>query len=599
MICGKCGNYYSEGSVCKVCEAEEKNLTEESKVLYENTQGFFDETTIMVSDGTNMLDSKSKKQTKVLLKQRKRQEIKEARAIKKIDKANKKLERKQNKVSKKSHDKKNKESGKDKNELNTVAKAISVTTGKKKVSVWVKLIVWLLIIILLVCGFMVYKVSKWIKKHETYWSTLPKTDILFNDDNNIYDCNGQIIFNDYATLKYISQDRKHALFEDETTIKIFSYGEKNIEISRPNIYVYSNNLEGLAYISEHDNLFDLIYVSREYEKKVISDMNNIDNLVISNDGKYTAFINSWTYDFWREDSSLENGGETVVKTVHDIYLGNKYGENTKIYSTEDDIQILGVKNDGKVVLNNTTETKSVIVSKTGDEELGKLAKTVLFQGDAVIVLAINGDLDYIHKETSAENVFKINSQGIKDYLIATGVQDLFGIYGFGFERTVFQVNNVIDSKSEDKSIIYVKGDCTYIKDYESYEESFPLMNKYIDINCIKYYVNDTLIYKDEELSLSLKKHNSEWYENEDLNEDIYNACGKGYISIKTVNEQKIMVYNYSPLRLELDTCDKVLKLCGDWVFYTLDNVTYAQNVYTKEKKELFDSEKEIAVYYSR
>ncbi|MCM1084556.1 MAG: hypothetical protein NC393_13870 [Clostridium sp.] len=401
-------------------------------------------------------------------------------------------------------------------------------------------------------------------KDRKYWNKLVKPQIIFVHDETSYNINGNLI-------------------EKENVLNFIPNEAFLYKTSDNSCAIWAEEADGGMHISLK-NKYGSFFV-----KKVTNDLVNI---CISSKGCYSAYSETWTYEKWVEDRSIEAGGKYETVKVTDLYRISPYGESKLMVSKEAPIVLSGITDTGSIIYIDSEKEETVFVSDTDEETIeGTSKKTVVYNDTGIaFLLSEKGDL-YLVKGNAKTDTDSVENYGtILSQKIATEVKDFYFIDDNGYVKKAKQIENVASSESVSMMIIYVKEGTTYIYTAGKEEPSMRLLDEEIDFSKIAYIDTEEMYYEDGEIYRHYsKEENGTWTcVQTDKISEFKNCCGKGYSVLRDGT-----IYYHDKWDWKLDDADEIKCLAGRWVYYIKNGETYRQDVRNKKIEKLFSMNMDI------
>lgn len=452
---------------------------------------------------------------------------------------------------------------------------------KKKVK---KIVIVVLFSIILIAAVVITII--FIFKEKKYLAGLPGYTISYYDSQNgisyqedksiSYIYNGQQenpdIATDGSSIVYLNGDSLMTIQQNE---------EKEIAAKIVEAYKVSPDAKSVLYGVERDGKVDVYLYKGGTNTLVREQLDNLKDIVVSGNGDYFAFLTTWTYQEWKENHQLPEGGEYITNTVYDIYSVSPYGEDKfRIEIENEELKLNYITNIGNIYYSNLGQ--NVLSLETSGENSGlcSSASMLMYYETLNKLIVVTDDRRFV----------LCDLEGNEQKLIATDVDDVYYVYSHCGFCEYKKLEESSENKSNSIVVVYTKGDKVYYNDLNDADDTMYLFNgdasalQIIDEHSF-YYENNGLLkytYKDGKVTSTL------------ANPCKYNKSGRGYVYL----EDGMIMYVKKKKAREICEAQEIKMLVGNSVYYVSENKLYKVNLKGKLKPELlFDNNIDVEIHY--
>ena len=322
---------------------------------------------------------------------------------------------------------------------------------------------------------------------------------IYIDDtanNQIISSEGEIL-SDLDGAEKVAQNMESALFLEESGELIHRYIDgKEKNLGAVTYYYANDNLTTIVCLTENEEKYNIDVWYDEARYSVENQLNNVNNVVLSDQKGYFAFLNEYEETYWEENERLDDGGENITIVHRDLYLVNGNGESKLIYSTEDNaIKINYVTNNGYIFFTEENKNGTYIIKDGEEKRIGYGCESIIYYEDIdqYIMLDTNGDMYY----------GVISSRINEAEAVATNIDHLIDIGGNQQQEGYENVGEGIliydggYSYSETPQIAYEKNESMYFIRPEYMNESVKVSETIDNITDIYSWNNEKVFFIEE------------------------------------------------------------------------------------------------------
>ncbi|MCM1288721.1 MAG: hypothetical protein NC240_10460 [Clostridium sp.] len=452
---------------------------------------------------------------------------------------------------------------------------------KKKIK---RIVIFILFTVILIAAVVITVII--ILKEKKYLAGLPayaisyydsKNGISYQEDKSIsYIYKGQQENLDIATdgsgIVYLDGDSLVAMQQNETS-------EIAVKVVEP--YKVSPDVKSVLYGVENNGKVDVYLYKDGTSTLVREQLDNLKDIVVSENGDYFAFLTTWTYQEWKEDHQIPEGGEYITNTVYDIYSVSPYGEDKfRIEIENEELKLNYITNIGNIYYSNCKQNELSLETSGEDSSLCGSAFKLMYYDTLNKLVVVTDD----------RRLVLCDLEGSEQKLIATEVDDVYYVYSHSGFCEYEKLEESSENKSDSIAVVYTKGNKVYYNNLADADDTTHLFNgdasalRIIDEDSF-YYENNGLYkytYKDGRITSTL----SDQY--------IYNKSGRGYVYLQ---DGRIMYVKKKKAK-EICAAQEIKMLVGNSVYYVMENKLYKVNLKGKPKPELlFDNNIDVKIHY--
>lgn len=550
MKCFACGNEMGERKVCQVCGTPMRN------VLISNVDSSYNDgaATGIMYDNSLLLNATKPEVKKPIMQEHNKNSGKEEINDKKI---------------------------KDVSVIPDFVMDDKYDHKKKKIK---RIVIVALLCIILIIAAIITVVC--VLKERKYLAGLPDYTISYYDSQN------GISYNEDKSISYtydkqqenldVATDGSGIVYLEGDSLMIMRQNEvSEIAVNIVESYKVSPDAKSILYGVERDGKVDVYLYKDGISILVKEQLDNLKDIVVSENGDYFAFLTTWTYQEWKEDRQHPEGGEYITNTVYDIYSVSPYGEDKfRIEIENEELKLNYITNIGDVFYSNLGQDVLSLEMSGQNFSICSSASVLMYYEilNKLVVVTDDGSLVLYDLEENQQK------------LIATEVDDVYYVYShYGFCEYK-KLEESFENKSDSMVVVYTKGDKVYYNDLNDAADTTYLFNG--DASALQIIDEHSFYYENNGLFKYTYKDGKVTGTQADLY--IYNKSGRGYVYL----EDGMIMYVKRKRAREICPAQEIKNLVGDSVYYVSENKLYKVNVKGKPEPELlFDNNIDVEIHY--